>query len=363
MPLASPLTPRRRQWRSTLLLLALAAFAAGCGNEFSERSDGVRAAPIVNGELTDLYPAIGMLRRENGEEKHCTGSLIAPNSVLTAAHCVDEEMMYSFAINGMIIPISTITAHPEFAYTAEIPFVENDFAVAILSHASGVDPMPIATFSPTEGRTLMLVGFGNTSEESGDRGVKRHVRGKIAEVGDTYIHFPAHDSYEGLEEGSICNGDSGGPSLVLTSRGLAQIGIHVTKGDRRWKDREMFCGEGGSDLRIDAHLSFIESALAPGDRLIVVDQEIEDMSPFSSAENATGEPLDPKGASEEMPLQGTARWAEKDTRPGRVDGTNSGAGCQLATQSPPLLGSILLFLILWPLSRRLFIHRGQPSSI
>ena len=65
---------------------------------------------ILNGELTTRYPAVGVLMRKdaNGEMVvACTASLIDSETIVTAAHCVDDDRAgeYSFFLQHVgLIP-------------------------------------------------------------------------------------------------------------------------------------------------------------------------------------------------------------------------------------------------------------------
>jgi secreted trypsin-like serine protease len=75
------------------LLLAVSAIACAATPPDTEDPDGSRhRAPIVNGSETSDYPATGMLLMQG--QVSCTGTLIAPNKVLTAAHCVEGVQAY-----------------------------------------------------------------------------------------------------------------------------------------------------------------------------------------------------------------------------------------------------------------------------
>src|SRR5690349_5575571 len=94
--------------RKSLLSLAIALSTAsslsafsGCaatGDPDGGDPDVSRDNPIVNGQETSDYPATGMLLVQG--QPYCTGTVVAPRTVITAAHCVDQvdasQMTFGF---------------------------------------------------------------------------------------------------------------------------------------------------------------------------------------------------------------------------------------------------------------------------
>jgi len=124
--------------------------AAGCGNIDGSggSSDPGGALRIVGGSPENNYPAVGALV-VNGEA-FCSGTLVSPTAVVTAAHCVAEDPNQSgvsFFIGndvnnpgaGTMIPVSGMYPHPRFAWNT----LENDVAVVRLSSSASVSPIAL----------------------------------------------------------------------------------------------------------------------------------------------------------------------------------------------------------------------------
>lgn len=212
---------------------------------------------IVGGSPENNYAAVGALM-ENGAQ-FCTGTLVTPTEVVTAAHCVADNPNrsgVSFFIgndannpsSGTSIPVSGMFPHPSFDWYS----LANDIAVVRLSSAASVSPIPINTEPMTSewlGVRPLFVGFGITVGGGQDNGRKRSVRIAITEIGDTQFGYA--DS-----EANTCNGDSGGPALSEVNGSLRILGV-TSYGD-------IYCSTYGADTRVDAFASFINGYLNGG---------------------------------------------------------------------------------------------------
>src|SRR5688572_22184405 len=94
----------RKRWAPCALALPLLLSAVGCGS--SEPQSDVHIArtlqPIQNGQFDpDHKSVVGMFTVQGHYGGMCTGTLIAPNLVLTARHCVaPSDSGERYAVSG-----------------------------------------------------------------------------------------------------------------------------------------------------------------------------------------------------------------------------------------------------------------------
>lgn len=196
--------------------------------------------PVVNGETTDQWLAVGMIAavdlEANRGSSFCSATLVTATEIVTAAHCAEAAELYaadydiaflvgsSFSDLQDLVLIDGWAVHPD--YTFEGSTVQADIAVGSLAEAvSGVEPMPVLEEAPAGGwyaQTLTIVGFGITSDEALDPGTKR--------TADIPVFYLDEDFVYGLDEEdpeapNACSGDSGGAALVETSDGWVLGGV------------------------------------------------------------------------------------------------------------------------------------------
>lgn len=181
----------------------------------------------------------------NGASSFCSGSLLAPNVVLTARHCVSNLVAGQFTCTdageltadskggrfGSLMNPSDlkISVGAEFkeplaalgakVFATQTPTIcRNDLAVIVLDREiTGVPLLPIRIDRGNQrGESLRVVGFGETEEAT--LGVRHAKDGlKISQVGTSQFRADGDPipPRTFLTVGpALCKGDSGGPALT-----------------------------------------------------------------------------------------------------------------------------------------------------
>jgi hypothetical protein len=177
-----------------------------------------------------------------GAQHLCSGVAIAPDLVLTAAHCVPSTGKYRLmTFDGRrptVKDVANIAAHPQFSGRADAP------DLALIKLAGPVANLRPVAFSerrtpPSVGDRFIVAGFGVGVQ--GDRRTAGKLRAATLVATDrpSSQQLSLVDPHKlGDSAGfGVCNGDSGGP--VFEERDRALVGI-VSWSART--DGEPICG-------------------------------------------------------------------------------------------------------------------------
>lgn len=246
----------------------------------------IKVQPIIQGDTERQYPSVCevSLTSYSGATYTCTGTLIFPDLVLCAAHCVDAPKIHAAVC--IFKGTERISARRWFwskkfnqsqierntSEFARLTSVGNDFTILQLDvPIFDIEPSPMMPFSTfkrlhSEGaiKSLTAVGFGRFSKKEASNiiaGVKKRsatfTQFSVPRGTQTIKVYPDH-KVRG-EAVSIAVGDSGGPYFARY-RGVDYIVATVSTVTYNSKGDAAFA----TALNVDAPIRFFENSILQG---------------------------------------------------------------------------------------------------
>lgn len=263
-------------------LLVLSATLSACGARGEERE---ASAAIVNGHAptaAEVHGVVALVDATDGTVL-CTGALVAPAVVVTAAHCLtryvagdalagDDGRPMLAVVAGAATTrdatseeryaVARLVLHPQFpgAPSADPSSLgaDNDVGLLVLARPVTTDE-PVSILPPPEldaaidaGAVLTIAGFGVTDPSA------LTSRGTLLVGSVNVVRRTEHELLARSADGvDTCFGDSGGPAFVRDTSGLLRL-VGITS--REAADSPDDCGGGTVFSLAPSYAGFFEVA-------------------------------------------------------------------------------------------------------
>lgn len=247
---------------------------------------------IINGDSASSrdYPMTGAVILETDDADApllwCSSTLLVPDTVVLAAHCVDPELitalypgtteirlfwsrldnMTPYDGTGLLphdaVEVIGAVYHADYSVLAFDEGIADNHDIALLfleeaqdiAHAYPISPAETAQL--VEGAGVVVVGWGQQSaEDPDDIGEKRMGDSVIGEVGSA-------EFLVGPEASDVrqCHGDSGGP-VFLDVDADTETPTRIVGVTSHAYDETACASTGAVNTRIDAHLGWLDAQL------------------------------------------------------------------------------------------------------
>ncbi len=196
---------------ASVLALALALSAVACAAPAGSTTEptGATSDEIQGGDAETGEPAVGVTTTSSG---YCSATLIAPDVVLTAGHCVVDPVRAFLTTNGGVQATVSHTVKaqatfPGYDNAGGCPNTTLDIGlVKLTTPIAGVTPKKLGA-APASGTTCTAVGFGRYVDgDQIDAAKKRSATSNVAPAVAPNLEVTAGT-------GLAAHGDSGGPLL------------------------------------------------------------------------------------------------------------------------------------------------------
>ncbi|MCO4745523.1 MAG: trypsin-like serine protease [Proteobacteria bacterium] len=256
---------------SAFLALTLATASA---QDTGFEDTGYAPPPVVGGSVVQPGNWLDTVLVST-RDSVCTGTLIGPQTVLTAAHCNENNGVQGVVVGttnyydqsqGDWYPASSTVNHPSYGNDQVGGF---DIAVIRLQQpVQGVQPRAFAVDCSTpliqDGAAVHIVGFGSDRADGGGQNSQLKEASTVITDHDcsedwycSEIMPPLGEMTAGANGVDSCFGDSGGPLYLQTPQGYTLLGV-VSRASYAAQQTGYACGGNGIYTRADTFIDWIQ---------------------------------------------------------------------------------------------------------
>ncbi len=246
------------------LILSTLTFES-CGvNGENAKATHTELSDIVNGKTVtqkneNSHSIVAFVAEKNNVQSLCTGTIVAPSVILTAAHCVDDSPQSLHVVFGLTVQkakeiheADKVIQHSN--WNRHLPSGEGDLALIHFKGnlPEGYQPVKLASdnLNLKDGQKVLMIGYGviNGEAETGS--------GKLRQTTTSVIgrHSPTEIVTDG-KKSSVCFGDSGGPAFIKIKNEFFQWGVASSVANRS-------CDESSIHTEVMKYEPWIHTAIA-----------------------------------------------------------------------------------------------------